>query len=77
VSSSSSSDYYAGVDFLPWREEEELKLEVDNFYENNPTIFDNRSNIEKEEILLDLVSEGVILADVAIEIAIREGLELE
>jgi hypothetical protein len=65
--------------------EEELKLtyeefvekRVNSFYEDNSTIFDNKTNEEKEDIILTLVGEGNLLADVAIRIANREGLDVE
>ena len=65
--------------------EEELKLtyeefvnkRVEEFYVDNNSIFDGKTNEEKEEILLNLVGEGDLFADVAIRIAGREGLDVE
>ena len=65
--------------------EEELNLtykefvekRVNDFYENNPTIFKDKTDKEKEDIILMLVGEGELFADIAIEIAIKEGLDIE
>ena len=65
--------------------EEELNLtynefvekRVNDFYRDNPTIFKDKTDKEKEDIILDLVAEGELFADIAIEIAIREGLDIE
>jgi hypothetical protein len=54
-----------------------INKRVSDFYEYNPNIFDNKTNEEKEEIILKIVSEGSLLSDVAIRIAIREGLDVE
>jgi hypothetical protein len=57
--------------------EEFIEKRVNEFYENNPTIFNNKTNEEKENIILNLVGEGELFADVAIGIADREGLDVE
>ncbi len=78
VSSSSSSDGgYMGSSFIPWREEGELEEAVDQFYIDNPGIFYDKTDEEIENIILELVANGDMLADIAIEIATREGLDLE
>jgi hypothetical protein len=87
-SSSSSSEFnpYAGrlfIDMLATEEEYKLTSEefiekkVDEFYESNPNIFDDKTDEEKENIILNLVGEGELFADVAIEIANREGLNID
>ncbi len=64
-------------EFMLWRTDEELTTAVDQFYLDNIDIFKDKTKEEIEEIILELVSNGDILADVAIEIATREGLDLE
>ncbi len=89
ISSSSSSDGIAGTgasilfDISMTDEERKLTYKefiakrVNDFYEDNPNIFDNKTNEEKENIILNIVSEGELLADVVIGIVIREGLDVE
>jgi hypothetical protein len=65
--------------------EEELELtykefvekRVNDFYEDDPTIFDGKTDEEKEDIILGLVGDGVMFVDVAIAIAARESLDVE
>jgi len=56
--------------------EEFIGKRVNEFYENNPNIFNDKTNEEKEEIILNLVGDGELSADVAVEIANREGLDV-
>jgi hypothetical protein len=89
-SSSSSSETPAGpyggaLFFDMLATEEELKLtyeefvekRVNKFYEDNPSIFDDKTNEEKEDIILNMIGEGEMFTDVAIAIVAREGLEVE
>jgi DNA-binding CsgD family transcriptional regulator len=39
-------------------------------------MFTDKTNQEKEDIILDLVSSGDINVDLALEIAIKEGIEV-
>ena len=84
----STTDYPPGAPelfFDALATEEELNLtykefvekRVNDFYENNPTIFKDKTDKEKEDIILELVGEGELFADVAIEIATKEGLDVE
>ena len=65
--------------------EEELKLtyeefvtkRANDFYTETPNIFDGKTSEEKEDIILNLVGEGELFADVAIKIARREGLDVD
>jgi hypothetical protein len=50
---------------------------TNDFYADNPNIFDNKTDEEKEEIILELVASGDLFVDLAIEIVQREGLDLD
>ena len=67
----------ATEDELKLTYEEFVNKKVNEFYNNNPNIFDGKTNEEKEEIILELVGDGELFADVAIRIAEREGLEVD
>ena len=57
--------------------EELIEKRVNDFYEENPDIFDDKTDEEKEEIIINIVTEGKLLTAVAIEIAIKEGLDVD
>ena len=56
--------------------EEFIDKKVNEFYESSPNIFNNKTDEEKEEIILNLVGEGELFVDVAIEIAKKEGIDI-
>ena len=53
-----------------------VNIKVEQFYEDNPNIFENKTDEEKEEIIIELVGDGKLIIDIAIEIAKIEKLDI-
>ena len=47
------------------------------FYEQNIDMFEGKTDKEKEDAILDLVAKGVINVHIAIQLAMKEGLDLD
>jgi hypothetical protein len=71
-----SFNVLAKEDELELTYDEFVEKRTNEFYVDNPNIFDGKTDAEKEEIILELVGNGDLFVDLAIEIVSREELNL-
>ncbi len=75
-SSSSDESGSAAAFLINDMTNKEIEDIISKFYNDNPGIFDGKTLSEKEDIILEFVGSGEMIAEVALRIAIREGIEI-